>query len=193
MNTGSAALRLESTVLVIVDVQVGFVRDSSQHVVPAIVHLVEAWQRQGGATIVATFDNPVGSQYERISGWTKLRSPEEQALAAELVPLARSATQQIVKTTSSVFKAPGALELFRTKGWTDVLLCGIDTDSCVYDTAADAYQHGITPWMVVDACASSGGQEYHEAALLLAARNFGRRLQLSSSDVHRMLSEGAVQ
>ncbi|MFD5610588.1 isochorismatase family cysteine hydrolase [Kitasatospora sp. NPDC127060] len=192
MNTAPAALRLDSTVLVAVDVQAGFVRDSSRHVVPTIARLMEAWQSAGGATIVATFDNPVGSQYERISGWTKLRSPEEQALATELAPLAGSA-HRIMKTTSSLLKAPGALELFRSRGWTDVLLCGIDTDSCVYDTAADAYQHGITPWLVMDACASSGGPEYHNAAILLAGRNFGRRLLLTSTDVHHMLSEGGLQ
>ncbi|MFG2844192.1 isochorismatase family cysteine hydrolase [Kitasatospora sp. NPDC048296] len=192
MSSASVVPRLESTVLVAVDVQVGFVRDSSRHVVPTIAQLVGAWQAAGGASIVATFANPEGSQYERISGWTKLRTTEEQALATELAPLAGLA-HQIVKTTSSLLKAPGALELFRSQGWTDVVLTGIDTDSCVYDTAADAYQHGITPWLVVDACASSGGREFHDAALLMASRNFGRRLLLTSADIHRMLSEGELQ
>ncbi|GAA3083901.1 hypothetical protein GCM10020000_82690 [Streptomyces olivoverticillatus] len=52
------------------------------------------------------------------------------------------------------------------RGWTDLLLCGIDTDSCVYDTAVAAYHGGLRPWIVTDACASTGGAEVHEAALM---------------------------
>ncbi|MEV7123799.1 isochorismatase family cysteine hydrolase [Kitasatospora griseola] len=187
MNTALARPRLESAVLVAIDVQVGFVKDSSRHVVPVIADLMRAWQAAGGATVVATFTNPPGSQYEMISGWTKLRTPEEQALAPELALIADAASERITKTTSSFFKVPGVLDTFRARGWTDVVLVGIDTDSCVHDSATDAYQYGITPWLVTDACASSGGSEYHQAALLLAARNFGPRLLLTSSDVHRML------
>ncbi|MFE3501927.1 isochorismatase family cysteine hydrolase [Kitasatospora sp. NPDC059146] len=193
MTTRFAEVRQDSAVLVAVDVQAGFVRESSEHVVPTIARLVKAWQLSGGATIIATFANAEGSHYERISGWTRLRSPQEQALAPELAPLAAAATQVVKKTTSSVFKAPGVLELFRTKGWTDVLLCGIDTDSCVLDTATDAYQYDITPWLVTDACASSGGLEYHDAALLLARRNLGGHLLLTADDVHRTLSAGGLQ
>jgi len=70
-----------------------------------------------------------------------------------------------------VFAGPGVEAL---AGWSDLVLCGIDTDACVYDSAVDAYQTGIRPWIVTDACASSGGPAYHEAALLLASRNVGR-------------------
>jgi nicotinamidase-related amidase len=52
-------------------------------------------------------------------------------------------------------------------------LCGIDTDACVYDSAVAAYQSGYRPWIVTDACASTGGAQYHDAALLLASRNIG--------------------
>ncbi|MGV9267362.1 isochorismatase family cysteine hydrolase [Kitasatospora sp. NPDC003701] len=193
MSPELAAIPHDAAVLVAIDVQAGFVRAPSEHAVPTIATLMQAWQRDGRPTIVATFTNPVGSHYERISGWTKLRSPEEQALAPELAPLASVATRRIVKSTSSLFKAPGVLTLFREQGWTDVVLCGIDTDSCVLDTAADAYQYNITPWLVTDACASSGGPEYHDAALLLARRNFGRHLLLTSTDVHRALSAGGPQ
>ncbi|MET9396054.1 isochorismatase family cysteine hydrolase [Kitasatospora sp. NPDC002965] len=193
MSTALVGPQLGSAVLMAIDVQVGFVKEPSAHVVPVIVDLMRAWQVAGGATAVATFTNPPGSQYETISGWTKLRTPEEQALAPELAPVANAATERITKSTSSFFKVAGVLETFRARGWTEVVLTGIDTDSCVHDSAADAYQYGITPWLVVDACASSGGQQYHEAALLLAARNFGSHLLLTSSDVHRMLSQGGYQ
>ncbi|RKE02953.1 isochorismatase family protein [Streptomyces sp. TLI_171] len=184
---------LQSTVLVVIDVQAGFLRESSLHVVAPIAELLDAWQRAGGASVVATFENPPGSQYEMITGWVRLRTSEEQALAAELVPLAARADLRVVKSTSSLLKVPGMLETFRAHGWRHAVICGIDTDSCVYDTAVDFFQNSIAPWLVVDACASSGGEEFHTAALLLAKRNLAARLLVTTEDVHRMLTEGAPQ
>ncbi|MFJ1757321.1 isochorismatase family cysteine hydrolase [Kitasatospora sp. NPDC088134] len=184
---------LQSTVLVVVDVQAGFLRESSQHVVAPIAELLDAWQRAGGASVIATFENPPGSQYETITGWLRLRSAEEQALAPELVPLAARADLRVSKSTSSILKVSGVLDTFRARGWQHALVCGIDTDSCVYDSAIDLFQYSITPWLLTDACASSGGEKFHAAALLLAKRNLAPRLLITTGDVHRTLTEGELQ
>jgi nicotinamidase-related amidase len=175
-------------VLAVIDVQMGFVKPSSEHAVPAVTQLLKAWQGVGGASVIASFCNPAGSPYETISGWTRLRSPEEVALAPSLIGLAEQATMRFTKSTSNLFLAEGVLNAFRASGWTDVLLCGIDTDSCVLDTAIGAYHHGITPWLVTDACASSGGVRFHDAALELAARNLGSHLLVTSSQARSWLT-----
>ncbi|WSJ72415.1 isochorismatase family protein (plasmid) [Kitasatospora sp. NBC_01302] len=54
--------------------------------------------------------------------------------------------------------------------------------SCVYDSAIGAYHSGFRQWIAVDACASSGGEEYHSAALLLARRNIGSTQLITSHD-----------
>ncbi|GLW73700.1 hydrolase [Kitasatospora phosalacinea] len=190
---GSSMPPLQSTVLVVIDVQAGFLRESSRHVVEPIANLLKAWQRAGGASVVATFENPPGSQYETITGWVRLRTPEEQALAPELVALAAQADLRVVKSTSSLLMVPGIIDTFRARGWQHALICGIDTDACVYDTAVALFQNSITPWLVVDACASSGGEALHNAALLLANRNLAPRLLIAAEDVHRMLTEGVSQ
>ncbi len=120
--------------------------------------------------MLTRFHNTPGSPYEMITGWTRLRSSEEQSLAAELAPFADAATAVIDKDQASVFTSEGT-QLIRDAGWTDLVLCGIDTDACVYDSARDAYHQGLRPWIVTDACASTGGPQYHDAALLMAARN----------------------
>jgi len=169
-----------STALIVVDVQHGFVNRHSRSVLPAIVRLVEGWRAAGAPLVLTRFHNEVGSPYETITGWTRLRSAEEQALADELAPYADPAVAVIDKAQSSVFTPEGA-RLIRDSGWSDLVLCGIDTDACVYDSAMAAYQSGLRPWIVTDACASSGGSEYHDAALLLAARNIGEG-QLVTTD-----------
>jgi nicotinamidase-related amidase len=169
-----------STALIVVDVQHGFVNRHSRGVLPAIVRLVEGWQAAGAPLVMTRFHNEVGSPYETITGWTRLRSAEEQALADELAPYADTAVAVIDKAQSSAFTPEGA-QLIRDAGWSDLVLCGIDTDACVYDSAMAAYQSGLRPWIVTDACASTGGPDYHDAALLLAARNIGEG-QLVTTD-----------
>ncbi|GGN41208.1 hydrolase [Streptomyces fuscichromogenes] len=170
-----------STALLVIDVQQGFVNRHSRGVLPAIARLVEGWRAAGAPVVFTLFHNAPGSPYETITGWTRLRSPEEQALAAELAPFADTAAAIIDKDQASVFTPAGA-QLIRDAGWTDLVLCGIDTDACVYDSARDAYHHGFRPWIVTDACASTGGPQYHDAALLMAARNIGTD-HLLTSDV----------
>ncbi|MGW7463846.1 isochorismatase family cysteine hydrolase [Streptomyces xantholiticus] len=176
-----------STALLVVDVQQGFVNHHSRSVLPAVVRLVKGLQVLGAPVVLTRFHNEPGSPYETITGWTKLRTPEEQAFVPELVPYISDAAGVIDKGQSSLF-TPEGTELIRRAGWSDLVLCGIDTDACVYDSAVDAYQHGYRPWIVTDACASTGGPEYHDAALLLAARNIGPDHLLASDAVLSRLS-----
>lgn len=171
-----------TAVLVVVDVQNGFVNEHSRDVVPAVVRLVKAWQEAGCPVVFARFRNEAGSPYETITGWTRLRSDMERALVSELSPYTDAAAAIVEKTTSS-FLTTEAEQLIRASGWTDLVFCGIDTDSCVYDSAVAAYQGGYRPWLVTDACASTGGAEYHDAALLLARRNIGAKQLVTTTDV----------
>ncbi|MFJ3164232.1 isochorismatase family cysteine hydrolase [Streptomyces kanasensis] len=170
-----------STALLVIDVQQGFVNQHSRGVIPAVVRLVEGWQAAGAPVVLSRFHNEPGSPYETITGWTRLRTPEEQALVADLAPFAASAAAIIDKPQASVF-TPEGTRTIREAGWTDLVLCGIDTDACVYDSAVAAYQAGYRPWIVTDACASTGGARYHDAALLLASRNIGAA-QLVTSEI----------
>ncbi|WP_406292254.1 isochorismatase family cysteine hydrolase [Embleya sp. NBC_00896] len=162
----------QTTALVVIDVQRGFVNEHSRNVLPAITHLVKSWRATGAPVVLTRFYNPPGSPYETITGWTRLRTPEEQALVADLAPFVDGAAAVIDKAQASVFTPEGA-GVFQASGWSDLVMCGIDTDACVYDSAVAAYQGGYRPWIVTDACASTGGIRYHDAALLLAARNIG--------------------
>nr|WP_307710865.1 isochorismatase family cysteine hydrolase [Streptomyces sp. V1I6] len=173
--------------MLVIDVQQGFVNHHSRGVLPTLARLVKRWHAVGAPVVLTRFHNEEGSPYETITGWTKLRTPQEQALVRDLEPYASEAAGLIDKGQSSLFTPSGA-DLIRAAGWTDLVLCGIDTDACVYDSAVDAYQRGYRPWIVTDACASTGGAEYHEAALLLAARNIGRQHLVTSEVVLSRLS-----
>ncbi|MFI0742688.1 isochorismatase family cysteine hydrolase [Streptomyces sp. NPDC021100] len=182
-----------STALLVIDVQQGFVNQHSRDVVPMVVRLVDGWRAAGAPVVFTRFHNAPGSPYETISGWKRLRTAEEQAFAKELDPFIDDSALVIDKAQASAFTPEGS-QLIQDSGWSDLVLCGIDTDACVYDSATAAYQRGYRPWVVTDACASSGGSQYHEAALLLAARNLGSD-QLITSEValSRLIGTGGIQ
>jgi len=190
MAMGRVDVDPRSTALIVVDVQQGFVNRHSRSVLPTIVRLVEGWRAVGAPVVMSRFHNPVGSPYETITGWTRLRTSEEQALAAEVAAYADAAVAVIDKGQASVFTPEGA-QLIHDAGWSDLVLCGIDTDACVYDSAMGAYQNGLRPWIVTDACASTGGPEYHDAALLLAARNIGADQLVTTDTILSRIGGGA--
>ncbi|WTX01147.1 cysteine hydrolase (plasmid) [Streptomycetaceae bacterium NBC_01309] len=179
-----------STALLVIDVQAGFVNERSRSALPVIVRLLEGWRRVGAPVVFSRFHNPEGSPYEVITGWTRLRTPEEQELAGELAEFVAGAAAVVRKAQSSIF-TPEFSVLAGEAGWTDLVVCGIDTDACVYDSAVSAYHAGHRPWIVTDACASSGGVQYHDAALLMASRNIGRSQLVSSEDVLARIAKGA--
>ncbi|MEV0787645.1 isochorismatase family protein, partial [Streptomyces sp. NPDC050423] len=76
---------------------------------------------------------------------------------------------------------PEADELIRQAGWTDLVFCGIATESCVLKSAADAFERDYTPWIVTDACATDAGPDVHDAGLVVARRLIGSS-QLVTTD-----------
>lgn len=173
-----------SAVLVVVDVQNGFVREQSAHVVPVIVDVVSRWQSAGGDVVFTRYFNYAGSNFERLFKWSKLMESPETDIIPELVPYANKATAVVDKTVYSFFNEEG-IALVRSHGWTDIYVCGIATESCVLKTAVDAFDHGdhLTPWLIEDASASHAGQVAHDAGVLVASRFIGPDQIIKTADI----------
>jgi nicotinamidase-related amidase len=127
--------------LVVVDIQNGFVRDASRHVVPVISGLVDRWQQAGLDVVFTRYFNFSGSQFERLFGWTGLQGPPETDIAPQLAEQASHATAIVDKQIDSLFTTVGT-ELVRRHGWTDLYICGIATESCVLKTARGRLRAG---------------------------------------------------
>jgi nicotinamidase-related amidase len=169
-------------VLVVVDVQNGFVRDASRHVVPVIGDLVDRWQEVGHDVVFTRYFNVPGSQYERLFDWTSLQGPPETDIVPELSDRAERATAIVDKQSYSLFTRGGS-ELVSRHARTDLYICGIATESCVLKTAVDAFERGdLTPWILEDASASHAGRAAHDAGLLVARRLIGPRQIITTAE-----------
>ncbi|MGN9767453.1 cysteine hydrolase [Micromonospora sp. SD12] len=168
-------------VLVVTDMQNGFVREQSAHIVPVVVDLVRRWQVAGGDTLFTRYLNYPGSPFERFFNWQRLQSSPDIDFVSELCSYA---DQGVVldKRIYSPFTSEG-LALFKRHGWEEFYFCGIATESCVLKGAVDAFEHDFTPWLIADASASHAGAEAHEAGLLVARRFIGPGQVIGLADI----------
>ncbi|MCC3317883.1 MULTISPECIES: cysteine hydrolase family protein [Nocardia] len=180
-------LDAERAGLMVIDVQNGFVNSSSALVVPPIVDLVERWTTNNRPVLMSRYRNYSGSPYERLLGWRELhRAPDIDIIDALVGFLDHPMTTVIDKTGYTALTVE-AVEHWHGAGVTDLILCGIATDGCVFKTALDVFEAGFTPWVVVDAVASNTtrhrAQEIHESALLLLARLIGADQLILAADI----------
>jgi nicotinamidase-related amidase len=166
-------------ILLVVDVQNGFLKNGSDRVIPLVNELAEAFSGAGLPIVATRFINRPGSPYVEWIHWTRLMQPPDTDPPASLT--ARF-DYVLIKDTYSAFSAEG-VSYFESKGVTRIFICGIATDGCVLKTAVDAFERGIRPIVIRDACASHAGENVHQAGLLLISRFIGSDQIVDSSFV----------
>ncbi|MFG1843682.1 cysteine hydrolase [Micromonospora carbonacea] len=174
-------MKADRPVLVVTDMQNGFVREQSVHIVPMVVDLVRRWREAGGDILFTRYLNYPGSPFERFFGWSRLQSAPETDIVPELQQYLSGGTI-LDKKIYSPFSEDGA-KLFEQRGWKEAYFCGIATESCVLKGAVDAFERNLTPWLISDASASHAGPEAHAAGLLVARRFIGPGQVIRGADI----------
>jgi nicotinamidase-related amidase len=180
-------MNIDRAALIVIDVQNGFTNHHSRHAIPVISDLVTHWSTAGRPVVFTRYHNYPDSPFERFFDWTRLQRSPETDIVPALAEHAAASHAVLDKFGYSLFTEE-ATELIREAGWTDLVFCGIATESCVLKSAADAFERGHAPWIVTDASASDAGPTVHDAGLLVARRLIGRRQLITTGDVLRQLA-----
>ena len=87
------------------------------------------------------------------------------------------------KVGTSPFNSTGIDQTLRNLGVEQLIVCGVNTTSCVYLSVRDAIDRGYATFVVPDASSALAGKDEHEAALsrLVAAA----AIPLSTDDIIR--------
>ncbi len=157
---------MSNELLVIIDLQKGFVNDWTRHLPAA----VEDLQKSYNSVIATKFINPPGSPYRDFLGWSRFAPDHSDETDLAFVP--RDDAKIIEKNVYSA--APEIILKTQELQINEVSLCGIATDNCLLKTAADLFEFSIKPLILVDYCASHGGPEAHQAGLLVLERMIGK-------------------
>lgn len=178
-------MEIDKSVLMVVDVQNGFLTENTQHVLPVIVKLVDQWQKANGSTVYSRYFNYPGSAFERLMDWRQLYAPPDTDIADELTPY----TQHSITLDKHTYSAmtPRFAGLANSHKWTDIAICGIDTDLCVLKTALDAFENGLIPWIVTNASASTGGENSHKSGLTVIGRAVGEHHLITAEELLLMI------
>ncbi len=174
---------MSSSVLVVVDVQNGFIRDESAHVIPVIEDLVGRWQEAGGDTLFTRYINYPDSPFERLVRWSECMTSPQIDIVDELQPYAGRAVAVVDKRGYGLFADKAGAALVAERGWHHIYVCGIATESCVLATALGAFEINLTPWVIEDASASHAGQHVHEAGILVTRRFIGGGQIIKVADI----------
>lgn len=178
-------------VLVVVDVQNGFVSDGSAHIVPVILDLVKRWEQTGNHILLTRYHNYPGSPFERFVNWYNLHESPETDLVDGLAPYAEHARIHVLDKETYTALTEEGRRIISEHGFTDLFICGIATDGCVLKTTLDTFDSGYTPWVLEDACASNATRmppkEVHNAALMLLSRLVGAGQIISADEALGML------
>lgn len=188
MAGASGAVDVDRAVLIVIDVQNGFINQHTEHLPPAIAALAGRWRAAGRPVVLTRYLNHPGSPFERHLDWTRLQSAPETDIVSALAPLVPDAHAVIDKPGYTCF-TPAADALITAAGWTDLVFCGIATDSCVLKSAVDAFERGHTVRVLTDACASDAGPAVHAAGLVVARRLIGATGLITTPDLLARLPE----
>lgn len=71
-------------------------------------------------------------------------------------------TQIIEKSAFSAVKEPGFMDVLKSFGKKQIVICGIETHVCVHQTVADLLSEGYEVYVVKDACASRKKYEFKQ-------------------------------
>jgi nicotinamidase-related amidase len=158
--------------LLIIDVQTGFINESTAHVPVRVSPLQDSFDR----VLVTRLYNPQKSLYRKLIGWNGF------SLGSIDTHLAFSPRQDatiIDKATYSCVNE-GLIDRLRRDGISRVHLCGIATDGSVMMSAVDLFQAGIEPVVLAHACGSAAGHAVHEAGLQILRRLIGEKQVIGS-------------
>jgi nicotinamidase-related amidase len=165
-------------VLVVVDLQRDFINPRTEHLPARVEELTGTYPR----VIATRFVNAPGSLWVTEVGCEKCM---RDTPGAELAFTSRAPLIVIDKDGYGVLGAAlapmrRALREAGCRRGAEIDVCGVDTDACVLKTALDLFDLGYRPRILIDACASGNGDEYHRLAAAIIKRQLGSKALVRS-------------
>ncbi len=183
---------MSNTALIIIDMQKAYFQDPvldqqkprlvdrcNELVRAAIDHNIPVW-------------NIVTEHARDKSTWTLNMKDDDQGFLfagseqAELVQGLEIGKRTIVKTRDSAFHKTTLTEELTEMEVNTLIICGVSTQSCIFQTAADAYANDMRVVLAVKAIATNNSN-FHEATLKLLENEYRQRL-LGNQEILRFMA-----
>lgn len=158
-----------SACLVLIDIQKGFLNSYTNKVIDNIKAIIKTHSDEFNHIVATRFSNSPGSPFTRLMNWNELMDKD----SIELDPFIENISERIFeKKTYSCF-VPEFIEFIHENKIDKIYFAGIDTDCCVLKSAADCFENNICVEVLINACASTGGVQSDDAAIVVLERLIG--------------------
>jgi nicotinamidase-related amidase len=178
---GNQMYQPEKPVLLVIDMQNGFLGEKSRHIISNVFTVATECERRSIPIVFTKFHNREGSPYETLIGWRRLRSKAETNITEELSTF----SAQIIDKNFYTAFTDAFEQMLKENGWKTLILCGVATESCVMKTAVDAFERNLAPVVISDACASHAGVDVHNAGLVILVRFIGKDQLVTTAEFFR--------
>lgn len=142
-------------ILIIVDMQKGFINNSNKHLIGHIENLL---QKQYFDEIFATkFINHPASQYVKYINWEKMKRSELSEFAINLPEKTKVIEKETYALKDRMFsgdKFKVGKKEFSAK-CSEVYIVGTDYDACVLSIGYQLFDHGFQPHFIMDCIGSA--------------------------------------
>jgi len=166
--------------LLIIDVQEKLVNEEVKDIPQKIKEFIES--HDFDFVLFFKFLNTLNSNWVRVLDWKEMMNLDEAEVSPELITFLRD-DNVFIKNSFSVFGAEKFIDSLKEKEINKLFICGLDTDACIYTSAAEAFSKGFEVKVIEDLCGASHGKEYHEMGLKIIKANLGEKTLVKSADL----------
>lgn len=150
--------------LLIIDIQHGFMNKGAESVIAPVTELVSRWPKEH--LYYLKYRNHPDSSFTKHLDWHEFMTSADADLVAETYVNGCQVHEHFGY-------APPVELVNELKKYKTIGICGVDTDACVMASVFSLWDAGLRPVVLEKYCASSGGTQFHRAALDLMLRQFG--------------------
>lgn len=152
--------------IIIVDMQKGFINDNNSHLIGKINAYLNNNTFQNVIYTKCIYNST--SSFVKILNWHGMKDKDEQQIVVDVLNNATILNKEGYGLTQD------DLNLIKSKGITEIEVCGTDIDACVLAIAFNLFDNGIKPIIMQNLCASSSKDKtMYENALKIMTRQFG--------------------
>lgn len=150
--------------LVIIDMQVGFMNEHTEHLEQRIRDYIDSHGEEFDTIIGTKYINNENTACYIFEKWTNCMA---NTVETYLVPKISNKVDKVFEKSIYSCYSKEFKEYIKAMNIDDVYMCGVNTGCCVLHSAFDAYNDVVSCYVIADLCGSTSGIESHERAIEL--------------------------
>lgn len=166
--------------LLVIDVQEYFLNEHTKDLPQKIADFIQ--RNKFDHVLFFKFVNTKDSNWVKSLGWHKMLAAPQTKIASALKEFLNKDNTFIKRAAFSVFRSKKFNKFVKDQEISELFVCGMDTDACIYTTAMEAFERKFAVKVIDDLCAASHGKEYHQNTIASLKRNLGEKVIVNSME-----------